>query len=52
MIDANTEIAVILTAGEWNAVLDALADRPYRLVSQVIQKIYAECQKAEGEEAQ
>ncbi len=48
-MDAKTEIAVTLTAEQWNIVLDVLADGRYRMVSPIIQKIYTDCRDAEDE---
>lgn len=38
-MDANTEVSVVLTAVEWNTLVQVLADGPYRAVASPIQKI-------------
>lgn len=45
-IDATLPISVTLQAHEWNAVLTALSEGPFRVVAPLIQKINAQAQQA------
>jgi hypothetical protein len=40
------ELAVILAAREWQVVLAALGDAPYRIASPIVQKIVGQVQPA------
>jgi hypothetical protein len=40
----DTELAVTLTAREWQVVLAALGDAPYRLASPIVQNIIGQVQ--------
>lgn len=42
-MNADDQIAVTLTAQQWNAVLGMLAEQPYRASFPLIQQIQAQC---------
>lgn len=48
-MDLKADLAITLTAEEWNLVLDVLGDGPFKRVSPLIQKII---QQAQAKEAQ
>lgn len=41
------DIAITLSANEWNAVIDTLHDGRYRVVGPLIQKIVEQAQRAQ-----
>lgn len=45
-VSPNLSISITLEAQEWNTVLEVLAGGPYRLVSQIIQKLATQAQGA------
>jgi hypothetical protein len=49
-IPATTPLAVILEAQQWNAVLAALADAPYKLAAPLIQSIGDQLQRGATEQ--
>jgi hypothetical protein len=46
-MNVDQPIAVTLTAGEWNHIMQLLADQPYKLCAQHIMAIQAQCMSAE-----
>jgi hypothetical protein len=47
MFDASDQISITLTAAEWNAVIAALVEQPYRLAAPLVQKIGEQAQLKE-----
>jgi hypothetical protein len=45
-IDSEVPLGVTLTAAEWTAVINILADAPYRVVAPLIKKIAEQAQHA------
>ena len=45
MIDVNHEVSMQLTVKEINLILDALGDRPYRTVFQIVSKIQTQAEE-------
>jgi hypothetical protein len=48
MFQPNESIAVTMTAAEWNQVLAALAEGPFKIVMPLIQKINEQAMKQDG----
>jgi hypothetical protein len=47
MIDRTSRLSVMLEAQQWDAVLNALADGPYRVTAPLIAEIQRQCMQQE-----
>ena len=48
MIDRTSRLTVMLEAQQWDAVLNALADGPYRVTAPLIAEIQRQCMQADA----
>jgi len=47
-MNAEDQVAVTLTAAQWNAILMMLAEQPYKLSAPMIAQIQNQCAQFEG----